>query len=300
MISLFKKQVAEIHQMVWGNPLFLYRWRHFSIYTWFNLTVLFTVLMAVFATIVRLFHYLEVQSVLGQCPGFQQELMASFMPDQWRFAFLPRVSEITWIALQFGALGLMYVLLLFGASWDLWLWHRQCWNHPASQQIRILPLPPSQVQFALADLRFYLVSSFIMFCTLLHFVPAIDLRFYLEFQLLPDININHLALHALWLWMAIFAIYRTIQFQQRLGNNIFDNPMFGRWLIAILLWLTFPFCIYELGGFLYGEILVKDNSIKSYIELYTSLSFYASIMASLLLFISCLTLKHHLFPQQKK
>jgi hypothetical protein len=297
--SLIKKQIDNFRLTFFDNSLFHYRLQRFSIYTWFNLAVLFTLLLIIFCTFVRYLHYLEAQELLAAYPDYQRALMVGLFADRWEFSFIPTIPEGTWMGVQYGAFVLLYLLFMLSVARDLWLWHKPRWDHPESLHVRILPVNPSQAQFALADLRFYAMSLCILFCTCLFLLPAIDLRSYVQDQFLLDLKLNKYALNTIWLWVVVFAGYRTIQFQKHRGINIIANPMFGRWLIAFLFWIAFTQVLCIVWATIFDEIQNEPNSSAFDLRL-SPLFHYSAIAACLLLLISCWTLKHHLYREQKE
>lgn len=298
VISFINTQVADFRKTVLHNPLFHYRWQRFSIYNWFNLMVLCTLMLYVFAALVRFVHYFEARNILRKCPDFQRELFANTLPVEWRFAFFPTIPEIVWVALQHGAFVLLYMLFLLSVAKDLWLWHCPRWDHPASEHVRMLPISQDQAHFALADLRFCVMSACIIFCTFLFLLPTTDLRSYLKYVLLVDINIKKYALNTVWLWVVILAIYRTVQLQKGRSINIFANPMFGRWVIAILLGISLPVVFMLVRRLIWGRPHSFYDYSDDYQGLLISYIYYSTIAAAIFLFISCWRLKHRLFTQQ--
>ena len=303
MIRLINNRLAAFKHVIFDNPLFLYRLRQFSIYTWFNLATFFTLLMVLYFNAARLAHYREAHrayAAISLSPPVtwaftavnqNQKLRFESSPKQTRFesnpshtgydfqaeyfdtqsfSSFPRFSELFCYRSQLLGIGLLYLLLLCDMGKTLLGQKKKKWDHPYSTHIRLLPVTRSQVQFALIDLRFFVISLCILFGTLLLLLPSLKLE--------SSYVWRQVFVWEMQIWIITFAIYRIVQIQLLCKFKFRHNPL--------IFWSAFIF----LFPFVIPLVLFKPIQLILGLELYLvwgPLVYYTYYAAYGLLLIAC-------------
>lgn len=297
-MALINNRLAALRHVTIDNCLFHYRLQRFSAYAWLNLATLLVLLAMVLFAVARLAHFWEMRQIHAAFTAAMPAGMVDFDPlpndyDLRRFKSFPRFTEAASYGGQLLGIAQLYLLLLLELARNLLWWNKRRWDHPDSPHIRLLPVSRDQVQFALVDLRFFVMSLCILFATLLLLLPTLIMEnpvflFFPNSKWKSALNLPSVLLFEAVAWVVIFALYRTMQFQKRYRWNIFRNPMFGSWLVTAFLWIVF------LGVLKYIEPNISAAKYAKY-SLLIAFSF-ASVTCAILL-ISCWILKRRLLAQ---
>ena len=238
MIAFLKRRCSLMHQATFANPLVHVQFQRFTIYTWFNLIALFAILAVAWCSAAHLAHWWSCWRQFNlYAEAGELELGGMGLWEMVRRGrgvsapFFSALTELSYFIGHLVGICLLYVLLLAAVYKNFLFVDKQKWDHPSSPHIRLLPLSPSQIQFALIDFRFFIISIF----TALAFLTLLLSPIIYEY-LFPPVFI-----FGLDVWILMFVSFRFRQLQAPYGQRIWKNPMLRSWVVASLAPMIAPF-----------------------------------------------------------